>query len=68
MIRLNDLNNLNAINPHMADKLVKIWHDINQDGNVWVVIISGEGTAMALNDIIRPPGPVTVAPIQASAL
>ncbi len=42
-VTLNTPENLNAIGLIKTRELVKIWDDINQDNDVWVVILNGEG-------------------------
>lgn len=42
-VRLNRPKSLNAINAAMDQALFDAWHEINNDPEVWVVILSAEG-------------------------
>ena len=42
-VRLNRPKSLNAINAAMDQSLFDAWHEINNDPEVWVVILSAEG-------------------------
>jgi enoyl-CoA hydratase len=42
-IGLNRPERLNAINRRMADLLIKAWHDLRDDEELWVGIVTGSG-------------------------
>ncbi|WAT03931.1 enoyl-CoA hydratase/isomerase family protein [Rouxiella badensis] len=44
-ITLNRPDVLNAMNLEMHRQLLAVWETVNQDADVWVVVLAGEGAA-----------------------
>jgi enoyl-CoA hydratase/carnithine racemase len=44
-VTLNRPEKLNAIDTKMHQELFKIWHDVEEDDDVWVVVLTGNGRA-----------------------
>lgn len=64
-VRLNRPHALNAINHSMNLSLREIWREVDNDDDIWVVVLSGEGerafcAGADLKELDRPPSRVAI--------
>ncbi len=55
-VTLNRPERLNAIDSQMHQELYKIWEDVEQDDDVWVAILTGNGRAFTSGADVREVG------------
>lgn len=53
-ITMNRPDKLNALNTELVDALEKSWHDVENDPDVWVAILSGAGRAFCAGMDVSP--------------